>query len=358
MKLIRVQMNPDSPEEMCDQSTLMKWAKSGKLLPKHQIWDSDTKAWVVAKEYPFLASFYSQVLWEAWDEEDQWELDPDIETGIRRIQEQRQTKRKGVNESQLKGLKVVAPTLPTLPSSAIRPLILEEKKEIPTLNVMATEPIIIEPSQFWKPDIPLHDQPLLWVKKERPPSSFSIVRLSILVIPMILVFLIFRLYILSESTADFPLESEIGKGEVRPELDTVFMTLENDIRAALRKDIQQISPLDSLSDALRVDLEFAKMEIQYIDAEVLSWRGRHLDLPNKAEIRIAIQSKGEPDREISTIAMIVAKYNERYKFQMEEFTIVFQMEETAFQKNINVRDSRNLLLHPGGLERFLDIVMQ
>ena len=114
----------------------------------------------------------------------------------------------------------------------------------------------------------------------------------------------------------------------------------------------------SLSDALRIDLEYAKLDIEYIEAQVLSWKGRFLDEPKSARIRIAIRSEGEADKEIALVGMIVAKYTEQYLLEMEKFTVVFAFEDGNFQRDVLVSDARTLFLHPGSLKGFLETVMQ
>ena len=397
--LIRVQLDPHSTEEMCDQETLMKWAREGKLQSTHKIWDDREKVWKLAKDHPLLSGLFAQSLWDAWEEEDGWELDPDIETGIRKRQQQSQTSLMQPEEE------VQQKVVPTLPSSAIVPL--DEahiKKEAPARKESALpkrveqrkvnpspvkqrtsrEPqnrrnshkntgqakrnsppseITLNRAKLWQPEIPLQDQPQLWVQEEKKESSFSMMRLAILVIPVLFLFLVVRWYIVSEASAVFPLEEELD--ETSAELlvgntnsDAMFLELENRLKNQIRSTTSIVSRTMSLEDALRIDMEYAKLDIQWIQAEVTSWTGRKLDIPNAAEIQISINSNGVLDEELALVSLIVARYTERYFPTMDTFTVVLNIEGNAFQKEIKVLDARKLLLHPGSLQEFLTAVMQ
>jgi len=367
----RVQLSSEEPEEECDETTLFQWVENGQLLANHRIWDSATDTWVLAKDHPLLSNIFSQALWDAWAVEDDWELDPNIETGIRRrIKLSRKEYTQEDTSPQKKKYK-------TIPLSAISPLEgtlnqtasprnsskqnpKEEKsaphKGDPKSQLPDFEPKKMKVTDFWQPELSSKDQPQLWVKEEKK-KAFSIVRIGLMVLPFLLIFLVVRWYIVSEASAIFPLETELDQFPDDKSED-VLLDLETQIRGSLRNDTQIVSPSSSLADALRIDLEYANLDIQFINAKVMSWKGRHLQDPREAKITISIFSDGEADREIATISMIVSKYTERYLIDMEKFTVVFQLEEGAFQKDISVLDARSLLLQPGSLEQFLNTVMK
>jgi hypothetical protein len=367
----RVQLSSEEPEEECDEATLFQWVETGRLLANHMIWDTASAAWVLAKDHPLLSNIFSKALWDAWAVDDDWELDPNIETGIRRqIKLSRKEYSQEDTYPQKKKYK-------TIPLSAITPLETTSnqeaslgdnpkqnpRKESSTPYISSSksqlpnfEPKKTSVTEFWQPELSIKDQQQFWVKEEKK-KTFSVVRIGVMVMPFFLLFLCVRWYIVSEASAIFPLETELDKVP-DDKTEDVLLDLEAKIRGSLRNDTQIVSPSSSLSDALRIDLEYSNLDIQFINAKVMSWKGRLLQDPREAKITISIFSDGEADREIATISMIVAKYTERYLINMEKFTVVFQLEEGAFQKDIAVMDARNLLLQPGSLEKFLNTVMQ
>jgi hypothetical protein len=392
--LIRVQLDSQEPEEMCDKETLVKWAEEGRLLGGHKIWDSEANVWILAKDFPLLSVFFAQALWDAWEVEDSWELDPDIETGIRK--RKKQISINSVVPEKESSQKVV----PTLPNSAILPLEESNQKEKGTKKQVRNEKgdgiknitrpahlsesnesfkqmvkttsstkkhspseITLNRAKLWQPEIPLQDQRQLWVQEEKKKSLVSPIRLSLLVVPVTLLFLGVRWYIVSEATAIFPLEEELDQQKTgniirTANSETMFLELENNLKNQIRTSSSIVSRTKSLEDALRIDIEYVNLDIQWINAKVTSWTGRKLDVPSSAEIQIAINSTGVIDEEIALLSLIVARYTERYFQNMEHFSIILNIEDGAFQKDINVLDARKLLLHPGSLEGFLTAVMK
>ena len=104
-------------------------------------------------------------------------------------------------------------------------------------------------------------------------------------------------------------------------------------------------------------MEYVDLDIHSIDAKVLDWTGNFNDIPQKASIRIGIDSTGELEREIPLVAMIVAKYTIRYFTTMESFIVElhFASESNHFHKEIKVSTAQKLLLNPGSLDEFLSL---
>ena len=382
--LIRVQLNPNEPEEMCDEGTLLQWAQDGRLIASHKVWSSSNNTWVLAKDYPLLTNFFSQALWDAWEVEDDWDLDPNIETGIRKRLQNIQKPVPPADETHSRKKKVQS-----LPTSAITPLedVAQSKEQpfskqskpqnlssslenrsrtsaIPTYSPQPKKTLIeLERAQSWQPDIRLQDQPQLWLKEDNrsSSSSFSFFRLGILIVPMILILGAWRWYIVSVASATFPLEVEADKEltlQTKSEKkEEMLFLLEDELKGMLRPRAQSVTRSKSLEDALRIDLEYVNLDIHSIDARVLSWTGNSRDIPKEAKIHIAIHSNGELEREIPLVAMIVAKYTIRYFSTMEMFTVelYFADEANKFHKDIKVSTAQNLLLNPGSLTEFLSL---
>ena len=407
--LIRVaitQQNTDALEEMCDERTLRLWARTGKLTPESKIWDGDS--WVLAKEYPAIKDIFTTAIWDAWEESLDVNLHP-----ITPVLPQQE----GATHVSTPFVADKKSPPPMLPLSAISPLnddesinatqdtssVLPQQRSLAHNRTIehSTSPVVSTNStsassadkpvsrqhtpnassgtssvaqtgtsnnsvgsssssptlaSLWNPEKDLREQPQLWLHTNPPPktSSVSFLRIAFIVIPGIMVVLGLRSYIITEATTQFP-EEEIatvtssGTSSVQDQ----FWATEKTLRSQLRNDIQKVSPENSLDDALRIELSYMKMDIVRIDASILGWRGRMLDEPKGAQIKIVINSAGYIEDELALIAMMVAKYTERYTLDMPSFVVVLQTGNgKALSKEIPTNAARMLLLQPGSLPQF------
>lgn len=411
--LIRVtipQENADALEEMCDERTLRLWARTGKLTPESTIWDGNR--WVVAKEYHAVRDIFTTSIWDVWEES----LDVHL-SSTKPISIPKDTSSNISTPSN----STTKPPPPMLPLSAIFPLEEEEPRRTrpvrprtsslqsttadpppsvstntsaisdytgeqsrpshrtttspsgsshtePSKNSMdySTPAIPSTPATpstlaaLWNPEKDLREQPQLWLHTNPPKtrSSISFLRVSFIVIPGFMVLLGIRSYIIAEATTQFPEEDIATVTNItNPSVQEQFWATEKSLRSQLREDIQKVSPENSLDDALRIELSYMKMDIVRIDASVLGWRGRLLDEPKGAKIKIVINSSGDIEDELALIAMMVAKYTERYTLDMKSFVVVLQMGNgKALSKEIPTDAARTLLLQPGSLPQFFQSI--
>ncbi len=376
--LLRIQLSKNEPEEACDEKTLQAWVRSGKIQAHHLIWSQEQQIWIQAKKWPSLQGLFSSSLWEAWDSNDDWELDPDIETGIReRIKKQ----------DPSNGKKQANPKkTPKLPLSAIEPITKTEtdkiqpqkspKKSVKQVRVQEVIPKyipqrmknneIIETKtliESWNPEVSLQDQPQFWAEEEPKKKGVSTFRIGLIVVLGLVPLLGYREWFISEATLKYPLEEEVEmlqKGDnsaVDLEKQKGIIDLEKELKSSLRTDIQEVNLKHSFSDALLIEMTYVDLDVKKITADVLSWKGRRLDVPKSASIQVNLNSSGEVDRELALVSMIIAKYTEHYTLDIDSFSIILYLEDARIQKEIAVPNARNLLLRPGALPQFLETIV-
>ena len=388
LMLLRIQLSENEPEEACDEKTLQDWVHSGKIQAHHLIWSPEQQSWIEAKKWPSLEAYFASSLWDAWNSNDDWELNSDIETGLRRrIKEQTPTASPmppPEEERQQKRTK--------LPLSAIQPIDdppeIEHKRTsasieeellqsvqaqkrhsvppIPSITKETREKEPVSLASSWNPDASLRDQPQFWMAEEPNKKPFSSIRVGLIVIIGLVPLLGYREWFISEATSEFPLEEEIDalqRGEpTATEKDNSrkeegLITLEQDLKSALRTDIQEVNQKHSFSDALLIEMTYVDLNIQNIVADVLSWKGRRLDTPKATVVSVTLNSTGEVDRELALVSMIIAKYTEHYTLNMEKFSVTLILDGTKIEREVSVSEARNLLLRPGALPTFLSKIV-
>ena len=226
-----------------------------------------------------------------------------------------------------------------------------------------------ERGQLWNPSVDIKDQLGLLVDEVPRKSHFSWIRLMLLVLPGAFILFLVRAFVISEATTVFPeatgpsvqqttdtrSPNQNAPIPTKSQSDTLF-TLESNLKGMLRNNAQQVTPEQSLSDALRVDLEYVGLEIRRIDAKVLKWKGRMLDKPRAATIDIVLTSQGEMENELILATLVIAKYSVRYYLEMPEFTVSIRDGDLLLSKTIQTEDAQFLYLQPGSLKKFIEIL--
>ena len=222
-------------------------------------------------------------------------------------------------------------------------------------------------SSKWNPELDIKDQLGLLVDEVPAKSNFSYIRLMILVVPGAFMLFMIRSFVVSEAQTVFPdatgpaaqqtqsAETESVQNApvpVNTQSDSLY-TLETKLKSTLRSNAQQVTPEQSLSDALRVDLEYVGLEIARIDARVLKWKGRLLDQPRVATIEVVVESGGEMEKEFILAALVVAKYSVRYYLEMPKFTLGVRDGDRILKKVISTEKAQYLYLQPGSLKEFI-----
>lgn len=383
--LLRIRLSENEPEEACDEKTLQAWVRAGKIQAHHLIWSQEKQNWIQAKKWPSLQGLFSSSLWDAWDSNDDWELDPDIETGIR---ERAKLPKSEVVKKEVVATKTNVKKPPKLPLSAIESLddLSQVKKNTSPRKSLETVSSI-ERSQMklgvpkstpskdnhpktlaetWNPEANLRDQPQFWMEEEKKKKGVSILRVGLIVILGLVPLVGYREWFISEATSKFPLEEEIEaaqKGQpseakwIDVRRQESLIALEKELKDALRTDIQVVNQKHSFSDALLIEMTYVDLNIQNIVADVLSWKGRRLDVPKSSRVEVKLNSSGEVDRELALVSMVIAKYTEHYTLEMENFTVILHLDGTKISREIPVSEARNLLLRPGALPQFLETIV-
>ena len=400
--MIRVRRAKIDNEEACTIKTLKQWTRSGELLGTDLVFvDSE---WIPANQYSELSGVFAATVWDL-PEDSVWSpsLPPNPVL-------------KTTENSKQDAATVESKVVPKLPLSAIEPLdvppirtaqkeqttLLDESsvsqpstsivedyqrsKPSPTSTVSQDVPTNTsssgqskeqpEPStssklmnsnvnihgtpkdlnEMWNPEMDLKDQPGLWADVAPPPKSkFSWFRLSLLVIPGAFAIFLARSFVISEAQTEFPLDMSVTENASVPnELVTdSLLELEDRLKSKLRRDTQMVSPEQSLSDALRVDLEYVGLDIVRLDSKVLTWTGRKLDQPKSASIKVYLNPSENFEEDLLLASMVIAKYAVRYFLEMDSFDVFLKMEEVYIQKTIQTEQARFLLVQPGSLKSFM-----
>lgn len=393
--MIQIRRKLGEPEQVDSIKTLRQMVRDGTLLDSDLVLFEDD--WMVAKDVPMLSGVFTARIWDM-PEDAIWtpSLSPASEA----------TKPLEDSALPVESTSEKKP-LPKLPLSAIQPLDTDEDvvstdpspssspsprsdiikdyqqskpitpvipsdqtvnsspvsspsrppKTVETLQ--STPPSLGTPlskSEMWNPEADLRDQPGLWADVAPPPKrQFSWLRLSLMVVPGAFIIFLARAFVISEAQTEFPLDTDLSENAPIPkELVTdPLLELEDKLKSRLRRDTQSVTPEQSLSDALRVDLEFVGLEIVRLDTKVLSWTGRKLDQPKSASIKVYLDPSESFEEDLLLATLVIAKYAVRYYLEMENFDVFLKVDDGYIQKTIPTEQARFLLLQPGSLKSFL-----
>ncbi len=397
--LITVQKKDAEFTEMCDLKTLKQWARSGQLNGTDLV--KVDGEWQEARHTTMLKGIFATQTWDMAEEVIWKPLPPKPVEKTEQIASNgtippsRSESVLPLEESTAKPKTI--PTSTNTPKPSTSPTFAEIEREYqrskPVHSTMSDStsmeesvqsggvskrPAPTEPSKYktmeqsinstskprWNPQLDIKDQMGLLVDEVPPKSQFSWIRLMILVLPGAAILFFIRAFVVSEAQTVFPDENIPVVVQNKDDSSTnapipknvqsdALYTLESELKGMLRDNAQQVTPEQSLSDALRVDFEYVGLKLLRIDAKVLSWKGRLLDQPRSASINITIESEGELEREFILASLVIAKYSVRYYLEMPEFTLNIRDGDLLIQKTIQTDKAQYLYLQPGSLKEFI-----
>ena len=104
--------------------------------------------------------------------------------------------------------------------------------------------------------------------------------------------------------------------------NALYDEMELALRDRLMPGCLTISKEDDLDTALRVELSRLGVQVQSIHAPIVSWGGRHGDVPLAVEIRLWYESEPDQlDRELGAIGLVVGKYTQNYSLEVRAFEV-------------------------------------
>ena len=408
--LIAVRKRNAEFDEMCDLKTLKQWARTGEIHPDDLI--KEAGEWKPAREISVLKGFFATAAWDVAEEvlwkpqvtqqQDQSAVKEapknidkpnvempspaqrilSIEAKLTATSKTKQTEEipvvsdrsdQGAESAGLNYDEVEREYLRSKPQTSpekSNPMqTFDNSDGDSSLSQSArgafVEGTINDEAVRWNPEMDIKDQLGILVDEMPPKSNFSWFRLTILVIPGAFILFIIRAFVISEAQTVFPKSStvdvvvdsdDLREGNApmptNTQSDTLY-ALEASLKSKLRQNTQLVTPEQSLSDALRIDLEYVGLDIVRLDARVLKWKGRLLNQPKSASITIVIDSNGEVETEFILASLVVAKYSVRYYLDMPRFTIVIQAGDVALSKTISTEKAQFLYLQPGSLKDFI-----
>lgn len=92
----------------------------------------------------------------------------------------------------------------------------------------------------------------------------------------------------------------------------VLAAVEAELRSVSLGDVREVRKPGDLGDAVLIELQELRLDVERVDAPVGKWGGKKRDDPVMAEVRVSFRSGGKLDRELGAIAMVVGRYKQAY----------------------------------------------
>ncbi len=92
----------------------------------------------------------------------------------------------------------------------------------------------------------------------------------------------------------------------------VLAAVEAELRSVSLGEVREVRKPGDLGDAVLIELQELRLDVERVDAPVGKWGGKKRDDPVMAEVRVSFRSGGKLDRELGAIAMVVGRYKQAY----------------------------------------------
>ncbi|MBM4389938.1 MAG: hypothetical protein FJ090_02340 [Deltaproteobacteria bacterium] len=92
----------------------------------------------------------------------------------------------------------------------------------------------------------------------------------------------------------------------------VLAGVEAELRSVTLGEVREVRKAGDLEDAVLIELQELRLDVERVDAPVGRWGGKKRDDPVVAEVRVRFRSAGKLDRELGAIAMVVGRYKQAY----------------------------------------------
>ena len=79
-----------------------------------------------------------------------------------------------------------------------------------------------------------------------------------------------------------------------------------------------------LENALYVELSRMELRNLRVEAQVLNWSGRKDPIPKVAEVVIRFESRGELDRELAAIGLVMGKYVQAFSMEVPRLEAIIE----------------------------------
>jgi len=125
--------------------------------------------------------------------------------------------------------------------------------------------------------------------------------------------------------ADPSTQPSSGGPSAEAQADAFYEQMELSLRNRMVSGCSTIEREDDLDTALRIELSRLGVQVQSIHAPVLTWGGRHGDVPLAVEIKIWYEGHADQlDRELGAIGLVVGKYAQNYSLDVRSFELLLQ----------------------------------
>ena len=96
------------------------------------------------------------------------------------------------------------------------------------------------------------------------------------------------------------------------------------------------------------------VDAQLIDALITEWGGRASEQqPMAAEIRVTCRTRGELERELGAIGLIVGRYARIYRLNVPVFEVVIISEEGSYKRSFEAKRADQFYAGDLSLEQYL-----
>ncbi len=100
--------------------------------------------------------------------------------------------------------------------------------------------------------------------------------------------------------------------------------IDGELRARMRPRPQEVKVAGQLENALYVELSRMELRNLRVEAQVLNWSGRKDPIPKVAEVVIRFESRGELDRELAAIGLVMGKYVQAFSMAVPRLEAIIE----------------------------------
>jgi hypothetical protein len=134
---------------------------------------------------------------------------------------------------------------------------------------------------------------------------------------------------------------EVVETEETPEVEAMEEIFEStgleqvtrDLRARLEPGIRDMRGRpDDLEDAIFAELSRMNLGQVQVQATVLAWGGVQNDMPDAAEIHVWLMSRGNLEREMGAVGLVIGKYIQNYDLEVPKLRLTLEDEDEQIRR--------------------------
>lgn len=389
-KDIRVIRNSKDPVgDVCDLETLQNWIKDGSVLPEHQVWDPSLEKWVDAKDFAPVASLFSSSLWDAWEESSSVHFISNLRNDIDSVVEEevlppiihQETTDELIDlTSELEEIvevsaedilpvnQVLRNEVPAgVPASRKPPPKIDSPAKVSNTTGFSSSPDILTPQSLF-PNGYANRSSHHFTSKEQhfgeQDSGVKIrwVRMSLVVVPAVLLILFISRYVVSVSGEIKPSsQQDLSDNPVRNPVAEANELSESEkqealLRAKIPEQVMKVGPKSMLEDALYVHFNQMDLNVDIRTAEITKFGGKLGVQPERAIIHIRVTPKDRSNYifDLAGSVLAIGHYIEHYGLEVNSLVVDIDIGEDRIRTNIDHNLARKFYLNRKTLSQFAE----